>query len=80
MTEFPVIDLSYKTDEIDLSGPDGNTFALAAIGTTFLTDMGLKDLKSDFTDELFSGDYENVLQTMNKWFALDLHEDDSWME
>lgn len=53
--------------EIDLNGPDGNAFAL--IGITMNV---LKQLKRDSTErdkirkEMMSGDYENLLQVMER--------------
>lgn len=73
MTELPVAYLSDRTGEFDLWGPGGNTFAIAAVGKSWLRQLGEStEVQKQFSSEIFGGDYENVLSTMDKWFDLDL--------
>lgn len=69
---FPVAYLAEKTYNIDLAGSDGNAFSIAAIGKRWLAQLEMRDLQKQFTDEIFSGDYDNVLKTMDKWFDTSL--------
>jgi len=61
--EFPA---SGKVD-IDLTGPDGNAFALMSYARQFA-----KQLKIDhkpIIDDMMSGDYEHLLEVMEKYFG-----------
>lgn len=52
---------------IDLTGPDGNAFALLALARRLSIKTGL-----DFDavkEEMISGDYENLIQTFDKYFG-----------
>lgn len=52
---------------IDLTGPDGNAFALLAFAKNFSKQLGL-----DFTvikTEMTSGDYENLIQVFDGYFG-----------
>ena len=53
--------------EIDLTGPDGNAFALMGYATKWSKQMGLDNGK--IQAELTSGDYENLLSVMEKYFG-----------
>ena len=61
-------DLSPKTPMIiDLTGPDGNAFALLGFAKNFAN-----QLKLDFSvinDEMTSGDYENLIEVFDKYFG-----------
>mgnify|MGYP001359705355 CR=1 FL=1 len=70
--DYPVADLSHKTNEIDLLGSGGNAYALMATGSGWLRDLGLSNLKSQFLDEMMDGDYGELLQTIDRWFNTDL--------
>jgi hypothetical protein len=53
--------------EIDLTGPDGNAFALMGIAKNLA-----KQLKLDgemITKEMMLGDYEDLLNTMERYFG-----------
>jgi len=53
--------------EINLSGPDGNAYCLLGYAKTFS-----KQLALDYTiiqKEMTSGDYENLIQTFDKYFG-----------
>jgi hypothetical protein len=52
---------------IDLTGPDGNAFALMAYASRFAKQLGM-DSKS-IIEEMKSGDYENLLEVFDKHFG-----------
>jgi len=53
--------------EIDLTGPDGNAFALMGYAKNFSRQLGLnfKEIQTEMT----SGDYENLLEVFEKHFG-----------
>ena len=53
--------------EIDLSGPDGNAYALIGYASRFAKQIGL-DGKA-ITEEMMSGDYENLIKVFDKHFG-----------
>lgn len=53
--------------EIDLTGPDGNVFHLIGVGRNMCGPLGID--KSEFTKEMMSGDYENAINTFEKYFG-----------
>jgi hypothetical protein len=53
--------------EIDLTGPQGNAFFLLGIAGKLAKQIGL-DVKS-IQDEMKSGDYENLVNTFDKYFG-----------
>lgn len=54
---------------IDLTGPDGNAFALMAYAKRFATQLGWKDRGASIINEMMSGDYENLLQVFDNAFG-----------
>lgn len=52
---------------IDLTGPDGNAFALMGYARRFATQLGLDS--SIIIKEMMAGDYENLLQVFDKNFG-----------
>ena len=52
---------------IDLTGPDGNAFALMAIGKKLARKMGLDENK--ILKEMMKGDYENLLEVFDENFG-----------
>jgi hypothetical protein len=52
---------------IDLTGPDGNAFALMAYAGRFSTQLGLD--KESIINEMMSSDYENLLQVFDRNFG-----------
>jgi hypothetical protein len=54
---------------IDLTGPDGNAFALMACAKRFATQLGWKDKGAALINEMMSGDYENLLQVFDRAFG-----------
>ena len=53
--------------EIDLTGPDGNAYALLGYASTYAKQLGLPFDK--VKDEMTSGDYENLVQVFDKYFG-----------
>jgi hypothetical protein len=53
--------------EIDLTGPDGNVFHLIGMGRNMCGQLGID--KAEFTKEMMSGDYENAVNTFEKYFG-----------
>lgn len=53
--------------EIDLTGPDGNVFNLIAIGRKMSGSIGVDE--EVFTTEMMSSDYENAINTFEKYFG-----------
>jgi len=56
-----------KKIEIDLTGPDGNAFALMGIAKNLARQLGLDG--EMITKEMMLGDYEDLLQTMEDYFG-----------
>jgi hypothetical protein len=52
---------------IDLTGPDGNAFALMGYAMRFAKQLG-KDGKA-ITNEMMSGDYENLIEVFEREFG-----------
>jgi hypothetical protein len=56
-----------KPIEIDLSGPEGNSFVLLGYAGKWAKQLSL-DSKS-IQAEMMSGDYENLLNVLEKYFG-----------
>lgn len=62
---------------IDLTGPEGNAFILIGIANNIYTQLGVEHFKllhgilswEEIKDQLTSGDYENLIQTFDKYFG-----------
>lgn len=52
---------------IDLTGPDGNAFALMGYASNFARQLGID--KEPIIKEMMSGDYENLLQVFDRHFG-----------
>ena len=52
---------------IDLTGPDGNAFALMGYAKRFAKQLDLDGDK--IIADMMSGDYENLLQVFDKYFG-----------
>ena len=52
---------------IDLTGPDGNAYALMGMAAKFSRSMGLD--KTKVLQEMMAGDYENLLQVFDGYFG-----------
>ena len=53
--------------EIDLTGPDGNAFVLLSIAKDLCHKTGIE--WEPVKNEMTSGNYENLLLTMDKYFG-----------
>jgi acid stress-induced BolA-like protein IbaG/YrbA len=56
-----------KQIEIDLTGPDGNAFALMAYASRFAKQLGLD--KEAIIKDMMSSDYEHLLQVFDEHFG-----------
>jgi hypothetical protein len=55
---------------IDLTGPDGNAFALLAYANNFAKQLGWDPKRrGDLNTEMISGDYENLIQVFDREFG-----------
>jgi hypothetical protein len=54
---------------IDLTGPDGNAFALMAYAKRFATQLGWNDNGAALINEMMSGDYEHLLEVFDNSFG-----------
>ena len=65
---------------IDLDGPNGNAFYLLGTAQLLAKECGLDD--NEVTEEMQSGDYINLIQTMNKYFPFIIFEtnNDEYLE
>jgi len=54
---------------IDLTGPDGNAFALMAYAKRFATQLGWKDKGAALITDMMSSDYEHLLQVFDNAFG-----------
>jgi hypothetical protein len=52
---------------IDLTGPDGNAFALMGYAKRFAKQLGLDS--SEIINEMTSGDYEHLLEVFDNAFG-----------
>jgi hypothetical protein len=52
---------------IDLTGPDGNAFALMGYASNFSRQLGFD--KGPIIEEMMSGDYENLLLVFDRYFG-----------
>lgn len=52
---------------IDLTGPDGNAYALMGYASRFGKQLGYDT--SAITKEMMAGDYENLLEVFEKYFG-----------
>ena len=52
---------------IDLTGPDGNAFALMAYADRFAKQLDLDSVT--IKAEMREGDYENLIKVFDEWFG-----------
>jgi len=57
----------YRRPEIDLRGTDGNAFFLLGTAAELCKQFGLD--RRTVCAEMRSGDYENLIQTFDKYFG-----------
>ena len=55
--------------EIDLTGPDGNAYALMAYAKRFATQLGWKDKGKALINEMMEDDYEHLLEVFDNAFG-----------
>lgn len=53
--------------KIDLTGPDGNAFALMVYARQYAKQLGLN--KAEIIDEMTSGNYENLVSVFDRYFG-----------
>jgi hypothetical protein len=58
-----------KIIELDLTGPDGNAFALMAYAKRFATELGWKDKGAALINEMMSGSYDHLLEVFDNAFG-----------
>tara|TARA_B110000977_G_scaffold161641_1_gene206693 strand:+ start:141 stop:365 length:225 start_codon:yes stop_codon:yes gene_type:complete len=56
-----------RTLVIDLDGPDGNAYVLLGTAKRFARQLGLDEQK--VSEEMRSGDYENLLEVFDGYFG-----------
>lgn len=62
------MDVKYPDIDVQLSGQDGNAFAIIGNVTAALRRAGVsKEERDAFQAEATSGDYDNVIQTAMRW-------------
>mgnify|MGYP001032614644 FL=1 len=55
---------------IDLTGPDGNAFALMGFASNFGKQLGWDKTKiQELTNEMMDGDYEHLVQVFDREFG-----------
>jgi|TARA_B100001063_G_scaffold96167_2_gene89810 hypothetical protein len=64
-----------KALTIDLDGPNGNAFYLLGTAQQLAKQCGLDDVT--ITNEMQSGDYMNLVKTMDKYFPFVIFETDN---
>jgi len=63
--------MKYPEIEVQLSGKDGNGFAIACTVRTALKRGGASaEDQAEFFDEALSGNYDHLLQTCMKWVSV----------
>ena len=58
---------------IDLTGPQGNAYAVMGFAAGALRDVGKGDLIEQYGKEAMSGDYEHLLDVTRILFEEELH-------
>lgn len=64
-------DVKYPAVEVQLTGEDGNAFAIMGAVAKALRRHGVSDAEvKAYQDESMSGDYDNLLQTAMRWVSV----------
>lgn len=64
-------DVKYPEIEVQLTGEDGNAFAIIGRVARAMRYAGVKQTEiSEFNKDAMSGDYDHVLQTAMKWVTV----------
>jgi len=61
-------DMPKRRIEIDLTGPDGNAFALMGYARTLAKQMDMNS--APVITEMMAGDYENLVEVFDKHFGV----------
>lgn len=65
-------ELQVRKREIDLSGPEGNVFALMGIGAMFAKILNREGITKDWSkiqNDMMSSDYDNAVNVMEREFG-----------
>lgn len=69
----------YPEINVPLVGEDGNAFSILGRVKRIMRRAGIEDSEwKAFQKEATSGDYDNLLATVMRWFAVDTHLDDDY--
>lgn len=60
-------DVRFPDVTVELTGEDGNAFAVMGAVNKALRRAGHRDATTEFMAEAMSGDYNHLLQTCMKW-------------
>ena len=62
------MEIKYPEINVQLTGKDGNAWAVMGAVTRALTQAGIsKEERNEFFKEAISGDYDHVLMTAMRW-------------
>lgn len=62
----------YPEVVVEMTGEDGNAFAILARVKRAMRRAGVRDYQIErFRDEATSGDYDNLLQTVMRWVTVE---------
>lgn len=64
------MNVRYPDVKVELTGHDGNAFAILGAVARGLKRAGHADAVVEFTAEAVSGDYEHLLQTTMRWVVV----------
>jgi hypothetical protein len=68
----------YPHINIPLVGEDGNAFSILGRVQRIMKRNGLRDEVEEFRTEATSGDYDNLLLTVMRWFSVDEELDEDY--
>ena len=65
-----IIQKEYKKRSIDISGPDGNAFVILGYAANLSKQLEFSKEKTELIQsEMKSSDYDNLIQTFDKYFG-----------
>lgn len=72
-----IVEKQHKKQVIDLTGPQGNAFVLLGIASSVYKQVGKEYFNilhgiiswTEIQKQMMSGDYENLVQTFDKFFG-----------
>ena len=66
----PLEDMPQAKNSIDLTGSQGNAFALIGQARTFCRNLGWsKEKRTEIEEEMMAGDYEHLIAVFEKHFS-----------